>query len=103
QRAIQRTIETWRRAGVLAVPSGHPPTRRHTRLGPVAVLAVVAVVVAMLQSLVVLAPSLAPKAHAATSCPAAGCHVIIDARDFVSGAPLANFNYIINLDNTKLP
>jgi hypothetical protein len=103
QRDIQRTIETWRRAGVLAVPSGHPPTRRHPRLGSVAVLAVIAVVVAMLQSLAVLAPSLAPKAHAATACPAAGCHVIIDARDFVSGAPLTNFNYVVNLDNTKLP
>jgi hypothetical protein len=107
ERAIQRTIETWRRAGVLAVPSGHPPTRRHPRLASVAVLAVIAVVVAMLQSLVVLAPGLAPKAHAATACTGPGtpatCALTVDARDFVSGAPLANFNYIINLDNTKLP
>ncbi len=27
----------------------------------------------------------------------------IDARDFPTGTPLANFNFIINIDNTKLP
>lgn len=34
---------------------------------------------------------------------AGNCSVTIDARDFPSDIPLANFNYIINVDNTKLP
>ncbi len=34
---------------------------------------------------------------------AASCRVTIDVRDFPSGSPLASFNYIINVDNTKLP
>ena len=34
---------------------------------------------------------------------AGSCSVTIDATDFPTGAPLANFNYIINLDNSKLP
>ncbi len=31
------------------------------------------------------------------------CTVTINALDFPTGAPLANFNYIISVDNTKLP
>jgi hypothetical protein len=31
------------------------------------------------------------------------CTVTIAANDFATGAPLANFTYIINVDNTKLP
>src|SRR5262249_16790869 len=31
------------------------------------------------------------------------CSVTIDAHDFASGAALTDFNYIINLDNSKLP
>lgn len=31
------------------------------------------------------------------------CQVTIDVHDFASGAALANFSYIINVDNTKLP
>ncbi|MCU1658433.1 MAG: hypothetical protein JWO57_3089, partial [Pseudonocardiales bacterium] len=46
--------------------------------------------------------ALAQPAHAAASCPAGGCAVTIDARDFASGTPLAHFNYIVNKDNTKL-
>jgi hypothetical protein len=42
-------------------------------------------------------------AQAASSCPAAGCAVTVDARDFASGNPLADFNFVVNLDNTKLP
>src|SRR5262245_30798967 len=45
----------------------------------------------------------APPAAAADSCPAGGCSVTVDARDFKSGLPLAHFNYIVNVDNTKLP
>ncbi len=36
-------------------------------------------------------------------CPVNGCQVTIDAQDFHTGNSLANFNFIINLDNTKLP
>ncbi len=43
-----------------------------------------------------------PVVAAPASC-GAGCSVTIDARDFPTGDPLANFHYIINLDNTKLP
>jgi hypothetical protein len=40
-------------------------------------------------------------AYAATTCPADGCSVTIDARDFGTADPLDNFNYVINLDNTR--
>ena len=46
-------------------------------------------------------PTTAPRAQAATTC-GAGCHVTVNAQE-LSGAPIANFNYIVNLDNTKLP
>src|ERR1700759_3388302 len=42
-------------------------------------------------------------AAAASACPSGGCAVTIDARDFASGNPLASFNFIVNLDNSKLP
>ena len=45
----------------------------------------------------------APHARAAASCPAGGCLVTIDARDFATGNPLPHFSYIVNVDNTKLP
>jgi len=50
-----------------------------------------------------VAPSVTTPAQAAASCPADGCAVTVDAHDFASGNPLANFNYIVNRDNTKLP
>ncbi|GAB3058766.1 hypothetical protein GCM10027053_20920 [Intrasporangium mesophilum] len=54
---------------------------------------------------VVAPPSagLAPVAAAAGACPAGTCHLTIDARDLPSGDPLTHFNYIVNVDNTKLP
>ncbi|MEZ0448692.1 SdrD B-like domain-containing protein [Cellulomonas sp. ICMP 17802] len=58
---------------------------------------------ALVSGLATLSPTIAPVAHAATTCPAAGCAVTVDARDLPSGAPLGNFTYIINVDNTKLP
>jgi large repetitive protein len=42
-------------------------------------------------------------AAAASACPSGGCAVMIDARDFASGNALASFNFVVNLDNTKLP
>jgi hypothetical protein len=54
----------------------------------------------LLPPVVVLA-LLVPQAHAATSCPSAGCTVTVDARDFTSHAALPHFNYIINVDNTR--
>jgi hypothetical protein len=62
----------------------------------------VVVVVAAFLPAVVSARSPQP-AQAATSCPAAGCAVTVDARDLPSGSPLDDFSYIINQDNTKLP
>src|SRR4029077_15209868 len=47
-------------------------------------------------------PSTAPRAQAATTC-GAGCHVTVNGLDFRSGAALANFTFIVNLDNSKLP
>jgi hypothetical protein len=52
-------------------------------------------------SIAVAAPVAAP-ALAPATC-GAGCSVTIDARDFASQAPLDSFNFIVNLDNTKLP
>ena len=52
----------------------------------------------------VFVPSATPLAAplpAPTTC-GAGCQVTIDARDFPTGDPLATFNFIVNLDNTKL-
>lgn len=77
---------------------------RH-RLAWTARAAVLVVAAALLPA---LAAYVSP-AQAATSCPAAGCAVTVDARDFATardnpaGGQLANFTYIVNLDNTKLP
>jgi hypothetical protein len=78
---------------------------RRTRAS-VARLAVLAMVFAFLPGLASLGssgPLAAPRAQAAAACPAAGCQVTIDARDLPTGTPLARFNYLVNLDNTKLP
>jgi hypothetical protein len=46
--------------------------------------------------------SAAARTASCGTAPAAGsCSVTIDGRDFTSGSALANFNYIINLDNTR--
>src|SRR5207342_1339917 len=79
---------------------GSSRTRRLLSL--CAQLSIVVMVVALAQG-VAVPQRLTPKAAAATSCPADGCAVTIDARDFPTGDPLDSFNYIINLDNTKLP
>ncbi len=74
-------------------------SRRQLSIGWIARIAVVVLVGAFL-------PAMAfPKApaQAATTCPAGGCAVTVDARDFGSGTPLASFNFIVNKDNTKLP
>ena len=71
-------------------------------------LAVSALVGALLQPVTGLVVAGAPAA-AATSCPAAGCAVTIDARDYATardnpaGGQLADFTYIVNIDNSKLP
>lgn len=65
--------------------------------------AVVALATAFVTCVAALAPSTTPVAQAATTCPAAGCAVTVDARDLPTGAPLGDFTYIINVDNSKLP
>src|SRR5262245_37425010 len=77
--------------------------RGSSRWTAAAQIAVLGVLAAMVQSVATLSPQLAAPAEAAASCPAAGCAVTVDARDFASGAPLEHFNYIVNRDNTKLP
>src|SRR6476660_3782475 len=64
-------------------------------------LSVTVLVVSLAQAAGVSA-TLAPQAAAATTCPAGGSQVTIDARDFPTGNPLASFNYLVNDDNTKL-
>jgi hypothetical protein len=65
-------------------------------------------IAALVPALAVLAPPSSPAA-AATACPAGGCAVTVDVRDYATardnpaGGQLANFNYIVNVDNTKLP
>ena len=73
--------------------------RGRRRVALLAELAVTAVVAALLPAIV----STGSPAAAATSCPAAGCALTVDARDFPTGNPLANFTYLVNKDNTKLP
>ena len=69
--------------------------RRFTARG-----AVLAVIGGLLPPVFVLAIAV-PAAQAASSCPAGGCSVTIDARDFTSQQALPHFNYVINLDNTR--
>jgi hypothetical protein len=68
----------------------------------------ISTLVALAASVATLAPlvfgvSGAGGQTAASACPSGGCAVTIDARDFASGNALASFNFIVNLDNTKLP
>ena len=65
-------------------------------------IAILAVLASLLTALPVASSVTAP-AQAAASCPAGGCAVTVDAHDFASGNPLANFNFIVNDDNSKLP
>jgi hypothetical protein len=73
------------------------PRRLRAGVARAAVLAVVAALT------VPLATATSTPATAAASCPSGGCSVTVDARDFASDSPLEHFNYIINVDNTKLP
>ncbi|HKN53385.1 MAG TPA: hypothetical protein VJX66_12830, partial [Amycolatopsis sp.] len=70
--------------------------RGRVRLAVLVELATLVVVAALL-------PSLVPgqRAQAATACPAAGCAVTVDGRDFRTGNPLPQFNFIVNEDNSR--
>src|SRR5215831_12594397 len=68
----------------------------------VARVAILGVLASLLTALPVASSITAP-ARAAAACPAGGCAVTVDAHDFASGNPLANFNFIVNDDNSKLP
>jgi hypothetical protein len=50
-----------------------------------------------------LRPALTPHAHAAESCPTDGCVVTVNGLDFSTGDALATYNFIVNVDNAKLP
>jgi hypothetical protein len=79
------------------------PQRRRPRIRRIlaARVSIAVLVIGLLPPIVALTGPTSP-AHAATSCPAAGCSVTVDARDFSSHAALPHFNYIINVDNTRL-
>src|SRR5882757_744692 len=89
---------TARRAGGIATRRRLRQSRR--RLSWVAQLVTLVVTVAFLPA---LRPASTPQAQAAAACPSGGCAVTIDARDLPSDSPLGQFNYIVNVDNTKLP
>src|SRR5689334_11706676 len=71
---------------------------RDRRWRVLAGVSVVAIVAALLPPVVLAQP-----AAAATTCPDGGCAVTVDVRDYPTAQPLTTFNYLINLDNTKLP
>jgi hypothetical protein len=86
----------------LTGPVRPPQGRRADRLRrDFTARAAVAVLVGALLTPVVGSTALVSPAQAATACPAAGCAVTVDARDFASHTALPHFNYIINVDNTR--
>jgi hypothetical protein len=68
---------------------------------------IVLLLAGLLPALVSLSPSITRHAQAATACTGPGtpatCAVTVNAFNLQGHTPLANFNYIINKDNTKLP
>src|SRR6516162_1055900 len=68
----------------------------------VARVAILGVLASLLTALPVASFATAP-ARAAAACPADGCAVTVHANDFASQQALANFNFIVNDDNSKLP
>jgi large repetitive protein len=68
---------------------------------------IVLLLAGMLPALASLSTSATQAAHAATACTGPGnpatCAVTVNAFNLQNHTALANFNYIINKDNTKLP
>src|SRR5262245_47902061 len=80
--------------------------RRRWALRRVLILLATAGLVASVCAVAVAPPASGAPASCGSGDPAtdAGtCTVTIDPRDFASGDPLAAFNYIVNVDNSKLP
>ena len=65
-------------------------------------VAVLGVLASLLTALPV-ASSVTTPARAAASCPAGGCTVTVNGLDFSTGDPLTTYNFVVNVDNTKLP
>ena len=85
-------------------PSNGRGLRRWGR--QIALAATVAVMAAFLPAVEGIVEAQAAPATCATHQDAGGnpgCEVTIDAQDFHTGNSLANFNFIVNDDNTKLP
>src|SRR6516165_7336820 len=104
--AMRARQRSWTTPGTLSISRGGagfrrggPWGRRRRRLWT-AWITVLVLAIAYLPATVW--PSTAPHAHAATTC-GAGCHVTVNGLDFATKAALANFNFIVNVDNTKLP
>src|SRR5215831_12608220 len=96
----------WRPGGIRRVKASHQFRGRrgdHWRgRSTVARVAALGLLAGLLTALPVALSATTP-ARAATSCPADGCAVTVDAHDFASGSALANFNFIVNNDNSKPP
>ena len=92
--------------GELSAPTV-PRSRRALWRSLLARISVTAVVGALMPAVVVGVAE--TPAVAATTCPAAGCALTVDVRDYAaardnpSGGQLADFSYLVNVDNTKLP
>jgi len=84
----------------------HTSRRFRSRIrGRRASLTRMAILVLIAGSLSALTGVASPAQAQLASCGAAGtagtCTVTVDANDFASGADLANFTYVINLDNSR--
>ena len=102
-RARQRS---WTTPGTLSISRGGAGFRRGGRWGRSRRRLWTAWVTALVLAISFLPatvwPATAPRAKAATTC-GAGCHVTVNGLDFSSGAALTSFNFIVNVDNSKLP
>src|SRR6185295_1697764 len=98
----QRFLST-HAARILARAAGQEARRQRRRRGTTARVAALALLAPLLYA---ISPAVSPAHAQAASCGtgdpakvAGTCTVTIAANDFATGAPLANFTYIINVDN----
>ena len=96
-RAHQKTDRARQGGGISTQRRWRRSRRRLARVAGFVTLVVAA------SFLPALRPALTPHAQAAASCPADGCTVTVNGLDFSTGDPLATYNFIVNVDNAKLP
>ena len=104
--AMRARQRSWTTPGTLSISRGGAGFRRGGRWGRSRRRLWTAWVTALVLAISFLPatvwPTTAPRAKAATTC-GAGCHVTVNGLDFSSGAALTSFNFIVNVDNSKLP